>query len=213
MHTGSPLNVGNLPAIGAWLGTTSPHDRRVARRTCVTSCTVTTTATTTTTTDIDDDRNDLILITRASATIVLAATGRPLASNATTPTNSALTGSTGSTATELDNRRRRRHRAVGWGWRGWRRDAKVVRDDRGIASSAIVVVVVVVLGVDGGRGRGRGGGTAVRGTHHKAVVLEDVHLAHRTGAVLQQPRVDAGLVELVPVGDLGREEEVLVTWF
>lgn len=212
MHTGSPLNVGNLPAIGAWLGTTSPHDRRVARRTCVTSCTVTTTATTTTTTDIDDDRNDLILITRASATIVLAATGRPLASNATTPTNSALTGST-ATATELDNRRRRRHRAVGWGWRGWRRDAKVVRDDRGIASSAIVVVVVVVLGVDGGRGRGRGGGTAVRGTHHKAVVLEDVHLAHRTGAVLQQPRVDAGLVELVSVGDLGREKEVLVTWF
>ena len=37
----------------------------------------------------------------------------------------------------------------------------------------------------------------MRGTHHEAVMLEDVHLAHRTGAVLEQPRVDAGLVEFM----------------
>lgn len=29
-------------------------------------------------------------------------------------------------------------------------------------------------------------------------MLEDVHLAHRAGAVLEQPRIDAGLVEFMP---------------
>lgn len=124
------LNVGNLPAIGLrGIGFGS-----AARRTSVTSCT-TTTATTTTTTDIDDDRNDLILITRTSATIVILAAGRhPLATSSLGP-------GAGITATQLDDRGRRvgstaaTSTALVGIWRcrrRRRRDAKVVRDDRGI---------------------------------------------------------------------------------
>lgn len=125
------LNVGNLPAIGLrgtgrWFS--------VARRTSVASCTTTTT--TTTTTDIDDDRNDLILITRTSATIVILAAGRhPLA----TSSSSSLSPGAGLTAAQLDDRGRRvastaATSLVGIWRRRWRRrrDAKVVRDDRGI---------------------------------------------------------------------------------
>lgn len=34
-------------------------------------------------------------------------------------------------------------------------------------------------------------------THCEPVVLQDVHLAHRARAMLQQPRIDAVLVEFV----------------
>lgn len=35
-------------------------------------------------------------------------------------------------------------------------------------------------------------------THHKTVMLENVHFAHWARSMLEQPRVDAALVELVP---------------
>lgn len=35
-------------------------------------------------------------------------------------------------------------------------------------------------------------------TDHKSIVLENVHLAHRAGTVLEQPRVYAVLMEVVP---------------
>lgn len=56
-----------------------------------------------------------------------------------------------------------------------------------------------------GHGHGGDGGRVLRTwglvylvTHHIAVKLEDVQLAHGAGSVLDEPRVDAVFVELVP---------------
>lgn len=38
----------------------------------------------------------------------------------------------------------------------------------------------------------------ILGTHHKAIMLQYVHFAHGARTMLQQPRIDAALVEFMP---------------